>query len=210
MTSSPLSRRDLLAKCAALGVLTVGSALLLAEALNAWELQEARKATTWNELGPFYKKRAPHTRHLRTAGAPGLPLSVSGRVFDTHGNALPGATVEVWHADHRGEYDLSGYRYRASLVAGDGGSYGFDSVMPGHYPSRVCQHIHYLISAPGHKPLTTQLYFATDPVFEGDPDRNFTKDPLIRNRDLVRPVTIKGDAKAVVASVTFELVVEPL
>ena len=210
LTTSQLSRRDLLAKCAAFGALTLGSSLPLADALHAWEQQEGRKPTAWNELGPFYKKRAPRTLHLRPAGDPGLPLSVSGRVFDTRGHALPGATVEVWHADHRGEYDLDGYRYRTTLVADDKAAWSFDSVMPGHYPSRVCQHIHYLVSAPGHKPLTTQLYFATDPVFDGDPDRNFTKDPLIRNRELVRPVMIKGDPKAIVAAVTFELVVEPL
>ena len=82
--------------------------------------------------------------------------------------------------------------------------------MPGHYPQRVCQHIHYLASAEGHKPLTTQLYFATDPVFEGDPDKNFRRDPLIGSRDLVRPVSIGGDPKSILASVAFEIVLERL
>jgi protocatechuate 3,4-dioxygenase beta subunit len=82
--------------------------------------------------------------------------------------------------------------------------------MPGHYPGRVCQHIHYLISAPGHKALTTQLYFATDPVFEGDPDRNYTRDPLIYSRELVRPVTLLGDPKDIRAAVNFEIVLERL
>jgi len=82
--------------------------------------------------------------------------------------------------------------------------------MPGHYPDRVCQHIHYLISAPGYKPLTTQLYFATDPVFEGDPDKNYTRDPVIQSRDLVRPVTLKGDPKDIHAAVLFPIVLERL
>jgi len=80
--------------------------------------------------------------------------------------------------------------------------------MPGHYPQRVCQHVHYLVSAPGHKPLVTQLYFATDPVFEGDPDKNYTRDPLIGSRELVRPVVIKGDPKEMIAAVKFDLVLE--
>ena len=80
--------------------------------------------------------------------------------------------------------------------------------MPGHYPDRVCQHIHYLATAPGHKTLVTQLYFATDPVFEGDPDKNFSKDPLVQSRELVRPVTIGGDPKAMYAAVAFELCLE--
>ena len=80
----------------------------------------------------------------------------------------------------------------------------------GHYPARVCQHIHYVVTAPGHQPFVTQLYFATDPVFEGDPDRNYTRDPLIQGRDLVRPVTLVGDPKEIHAAVDFELVLETL
>jgi protocatechuate 3,4-dioxygenase beta subunit len=143
-------------------------------------------------------------------GDPGLPLAVRGTVFDTRGDVLAGAKVEIWQADHHGLYDLDGYRYRATLFADRSGLYGFASVMPGHYPARTCQHIHYLISAPGHKPLITQLYFATDPVFEGNPDRNFTRDPLVLSRELVRPVVISGDPKAVQAAVSFDVVLERL
>ncbi|HEX8029722.1 MAG TPA: hypothetical protein VF491_14710, partial [Vicinamibacterales bacterium] len=147
---------------------------------------------------------------LRSASDPGLPLSVSGRVFGARGESLQGAAVEIWQANHEGLYDLDHYRYRAALIADREGKYAFESVMPGHYPARVCQHIHYVVSAPGHKPLITQLYFATDPVFEGDPDKNFKKDPLVLSRELVRPVTLTGDPKAVKANVTFELVLEQL
>jgi protocatechuate 3,4-dioxygenase beta subunit len=208
LSASRLSRRELLSKCAALGALTVGSSLALADVLDAWQQQETRKPTAWNELGPFYKKAAPRGTHLRVPTDPGLPLAVKGRVLDTRGNVVPGASLEIWHTNHLGQYDLSGYRFRTTLVADGSGGYAFDSVMPGHYPARVCQHIHYLVRAPGHKLLTTQLYFGTDPVFEGDPDRNYTKDPLIGARELVRPVTITGDPKAITAAVTFEIVME--
>ena len=130
--------------------------------------------------------------------------------MNVRGETLPGASIEIWQADHHGHYDLDGYRYRTTLLADAHGRYAFDSVMPGHYPARVCQHIHYLVMAPGHKPLTTQLYFATDPVFEGDPDRNYTRDPLIQGRDLVRPVMLQGDPKEIQATVSFEVVLEPL
>ena len=81
---------------------------------------------------------------------------------------------------------------------------------PGHYPARGCQHIHYVVTAPGHKPLVTQLYFATDPVFDGDPDKNYGKDPLIISRELVRPVTLTGDPKTIQAAVQFDVVLERL
>jgi protocatechuate 3,4-dioxygenase beta subunit len=179
-------------------------------AIDAQERAAAKKPTQWNEIGPFYKRLAPNQAQMRTASDPGLPLTVHGAVYDTRGDALAGAKLEIWHADHHGLYDLDGYRFRTALVAGAQGKYSFDSIMPGHYPSRVCQHVHYLVTAPGHKPLITQLYFATDPVFEGDPDRNYTKDPLVLSRELVRPVTLAGDPKAIQANVIFEPVLERL
>src|SRR5271170_2190596 len=207
----PISRRDVLAKCMALGFVTSAANLLPSTLAEAWEQNEIiRKPTPTVELGPFYKRRAPGSNILREPGDPGMPLAVSGQVFDTRGSIIPAATVEVWQTNHLGLYDLDGYRYRAKLVTGAEGKYDFSSVMPGHYPARVCQHVHYLVTAPGHKPLTTQLYFATDPVLEGDPDKNYTRDPLITSRELVRPVTLIGDPKDMYAAVRFELVLELL
>ena len=82
--------------------------------------------------------------------------------------------------------------------------------MPGHYPDRVAQHVHYMVKASGCKPLVTQLYFATDPAFHGDPDHNFSNDPLVHSRELVRPVLLTGDPKDPMARVTFELCLERL
>ena len=64
------------------------------------------------------------------------------------------------------------------------------------------------MTAPGFQPLITQLYFATDEAFEGDPDRHYKKDPLITSRSLVRPVTLAGRPDAPLGSVEFELVLE--
>jgi protocatechuate 3,4-dioxygenase beta subunit len=203
-----LTRRDLLHKAFGFGGITVVSSFSAASLIDAWaaQAQQTRKLTPPNDLGPFYKKRAPENPNMRDPRDPGLPLAVSGGVYNEKGEILHDATVEVWHTDHLGHYDLEGYRYRAKLHPNAKGKYAFNSVIPGHYPDRVCQHIHYLVTAPGHKPLITQLYFATDPVFEGNPDKNFTRDPLIHTRELVRPVMLTGDPKDVFAAVQFELV----
>lgn len=211
MRYDALNRRDLLLKCATLGVLKFAPPICLESMAFAQEPTGVlRKPTPWNELGPFYKRKAPKSTKLRAPGDPGMPVSVSGRVFDTRGHGIEGARIEVWHADHQGRYDLDGYRFRSALVSDATGTYGFDSVIPGHYPARVCQHIHYIVQAPGHKTLTTQLYFATDPVFDGDPARNYTRDPLILDSQLVRPVMLKGDPSDLVAAVNFEIVLEKL
>jgi protocatechuate 3,4-dioxygenase beta subunit len=203
------SRRDVLRQCLAAGVLVAPAGWAEAETLYAWfDAQAKREPTPHVEMGPFYKRRAPPNAMLRAAGDKGTPLTVNGRVITVNGDVVPNATIEVWQANDDGFYDLDGYRFRASLVPGASGKYAFESVMPGHYPARVARHVHYFVTAPGHKALSTQLYFATDEVFEGNPDKNFTKDPLITSRTLVRPVTLTGTTTAALAKVEFELVME--
>ena len=207
-----LTRREILEGCVALGSVVIISSAPARAMLNAFQQREAERhrPTPPNEIGPFYKKNAPATSVFRTPGDPGMPLVLSGQVFNTRGDELPNAVVEVWQTDHLGHYDLDGYRYRGKLPLDKTAAYKLDSVMPGHYPDRVCQHVHFAVTAPGHKPLITQLYFATDPVFEGDPDHNFTRDPLIHSRELVRPVTLVGDPHDIQAAVRFELCLEIL
>jgi protocatechuate 3,4-dioxygenase beta subunit len=201
-----LNRRDLLAKCMALGVVAstadlVPSVVAAASAQN----ETLRQLIPAAEL----ERSAPRTNTLRAPGDPGIPLVVSG-VFSTRGEAIPEAIVEIWQTNHLGIYDIDGYRYRAKLITNAEGKYDFSSVMPGHYPARLCQHVHYLVTAPGHQPLTTQLYFATDPVFEGNPDKNYARDPPVTSRELVRPVTLVGDPKEDIHPARFELVLDTL
>ncbi|HET9038144.1 MAG TPA: hypothetical protein VFN45_18165 [Myxococcaceae bacterium] len=194
----PLTRRELVEAGLTLGVAVVASPALGASAA-------ALPLTPESGLGPYYKRGAPTATSLVGPGDPGLPLVVSGRVFDRAGKPLSGAVLEVWHADARGAYDLAGYRYRASIVAGPDGSYRFLTVMPGHYPERLAQHIHYRVSAAGRKVLVTQLYFATDPAFAGNPDQNWRKDPILADRRLIRPVTLE-DSGGPRAAVVFDTV----
>lgn len=208
--SGSFSRRDVLRMCTAFGALTLAMPLPVEAALDLIQAAEDRGSspTPTTVMGPFFKKSAPRTAVLRTASDPGLPLSVKGRVSDVRGDSLNGAMIEVWQADHFGRYDIEGYRYRATLVAGRVGEYEFESVMPGHYPDRVAQHVHYLVRAPGHKPLVTQLYFATDQIFEGNPAKNFHRDPLVPSMDVVRPVVLTGNPQAPQVSVVFDLCLE--
>jgi protocatechuate 3,4-dioxygenase beta subunit len=206
-----LTRREILGKClGSLGILFSFPVVGGGEAMAAQRETQHRRPTPPNEIGPFYKKSAPKTAMLRSPGDPGMPLMVRGQVFNTRGDALPNAVIEVWQADHLGQYDLDGYHYRAQLPLDAAGAYQFDSVIPGHHPDQVSQRIHYLVLAPGHKPLITQLYFATDPVFDGDPDHNFARDPLLHNRELVRAVVLAGDPHDMQAIVHFDVVLELL
>jgi protocatechuate 3,4-dioxygenase beta subunit len=199
-----LTRRQILENCIVRGTLLASVPMSQSRLLALWQDKE----TADNEIGPFFKKGAPETTMLRVEGDPGFPLHVSGRVVDTKGQLVPNARLEIWQADHLGHYDLKGYRYRAKMGVSGKAEYQFVTVMPGHYPDRVSQHIHYMVSAPGHKTLITQLYFATDTAFGGDPDKNYTKDPILESRELIRPVTLVEEAATAHAAVTFELCLE--
>lgn len=100
-------------------------------------------------LGPFYKPDAPE--RART----GAGLVVAGAVRSAKVCApLPGARVEWWSADERGQYrdDL-----RATQHADAQGRFTYETVSPGRYPGRP-PHLHVKITAPNHKPLVTQIY----------------------------------------------------
>ena len=148
-----LTRRDVLQKCVALGSVVIASQFSPEAMLAAFQDREkqVRQPTPPNELGPFYKRLTPVNNMLRAPGDPGMPLTLFGQVFDTRGDIVPGATIEIWQTNHHGHYDLNGYRYRGKLNVDKSGAYSFESVVPGHYPDRICQHTHYLVMAPGHK-----------------------------------------------------------
>lgn len=203
--SRVMNRRELLERCAAAGMLLGVSDI--GRLSRAWAAT-GRRPTPACELGPFYKRNTPSQSKLRSDRDPGMPLALAGAVYDTRGDLLSTATVELWHANATGHYDVSGDRFRATLKVGEKARYAVDTVIPGHYSGRVSQHVHYLVRAPGYRPLVTQLYFATDPVFGGEPAKNFTRDPLVTSAELVRPVTISGDPDRPIANVSFDLVLE--
>ncbi len=99
--------------------------------------------------GPFYKPNAP----VREATGKGLVVRGVVRSAATC-EALKGARVEWWQANAKGDYDDA---HRGSLMTGDGGAYRFETDSPPPYFGRP-SHIHLKAFAPGHQPLTTQLY----------------------------------------------------
>lgn len=123
--------------------------LVLAASTAPAAQERGCRPTSPDMLGPFYKPNAPE--RTRT----GTGLVVTGAVRSASGcTALPGARVEWWSADERGEYrdDL-----RATQHADAAGRFTYETVAPGRYPGRP-PHLHVRITAPNHKPLVTQLY----------------------------------------------------
>ena len=89
-------------------------------------------------------------------------LMLSGFVLGTDCKALPGAVLDFWQADAKGDYDNEGFRLRGHVVADAQGRYRLETIVPGSYPGRT-RHIHVKVQPPGGRVLTTQLYFPDDP-----------------------------------------------
>lgn len=207
------TRRQMLENCIVRGSLLAGATTLSNSQLLAfWEQGEAQahKPTATEVLGPFYRKGAPNNTTLRINGEPGFPLRVTGKVVNTKGQKVPGAKVELWQADHKGLYDVEGYRYRTRLEVEAASEYTVETILPGHYDDRPAQHIHYLITAPGHKTLITQAYFATDPFFDGEPYKNYRKRNMVSSPELIRPVSLYEGPGPARAAIQFDICLETL
>lgn len=158
--------------------------------------------------GPLYVAGAPQSTGFArlddgTESAQGEVLFMQGTVYDTAGKPLPGAKVEVWHANLLGNYSFfdktqSAFNLRRTIVTDALGRYGFRSNMPMGYgcpPQGTTQrlldllgrhgrrpaHIHFFVSAPGHRKLTTQINI--------DGDAHLWDDFAFASRDgLVPPI----------------------
>ena len=143
--------------------------------------------------GPVYVAGAPEsTGHARldNGNEPGETLVMRGRVLAENGEPVRDALVEVWHANHLGNYShfdksQAEFNLRRSIRTDENGTYSFRSVVPigysvppegktqqlldllgrhGHRPA----HIHFFVSAPGFRKLTTQINIEGDPYLWDD------------------------------------------
>lgn len=162
--------------------------------MDALEEEAGLKGGTPRTIeGPLYVAGAPLVRYeARLDDDPdeGETLFMHGRVTDLDGRPVPGAIVEVWHANSRGNYSFfdptqSPFNLRRSIETDVRGRYRFRSIMPAGYGvppggpterlldrlgrhGRRPAHIHFLVSAPGYRHLTTQINIAGDPLLHDD------------------------------------------
>lgn len=139
--------------------------------------------------GPLYVAGAPESvgfarmddgSELDTADT----LFIEGTVTDAEGNIIEGAKVEVWHANSLGNYSFfdksqSDFNLRRTIFTDQDGKYVAQTTMPVGYgcpPEGTTQfvlnklgrhgnrpsHVHYFVSAPGYRKLTTQFNIEGD------------------------------------------------
>jgi len=143
--------------------------------------------------GPLYVAGAPLSKYearLDDGKDDAVPLFMRGQVRDTNGKPLAGAIVDVWQANTGGTYSWfdptqSEFNLRRRIETDAQGNYRFRSIVPSGYgcpPTGPTQqlldqlgrhgqrpaHIHFFISAPGHRHLTTQINLSDDPYLHDD------------------------------------------
>jgi len=143
-------------------------------------------------LGPLYCEGAPDLpRGSNLAnGVKGEPTFYSGRVLSVDGRPLENALLDIWSGDGEGNYDMqmpeeTGMKARGTIRTDAEGRYWFRSIRPTFYPvptdgpvGRMLRkmgrhpyrpgHIHMIVSAPGHLPVTTHLFVAGSQYLDSD------------------------------------------
>ncbi len=169
---APEGRRHLLQALAVAPLATIGSMGLIAPTLARAdptpECGEKNEPTLRQTAGPFYKPRSPQRTSLIDSGMKGEILMLTGLVLSTSCQPVAGAVLDFWHCDSKGDYDLSGFRFRGHQLSGADGAFRLATILPGVYPGRA-RHIHVKVQAPNRPVLTTQLYFPG----EADNSRDF-------------------------------------
>jgi catechol 1,2-dioxygenase len=139
-------------------------------------------------VGPFWRANQPllpDGARIASASTPGAELTVHGRVMSLDGSPIAGARVETWQASPKGLYEnqddeQEDMNLRGRFETDADGRFSFVSVRPAGYPVPVdgpCgellaaqvrhsmrpAHLHFIIIAPGHKVLATQMFDEDDP-----------------------------------------------
>jgi hydroxyquinol 1,2-dioxygenase len=150
-------------------------------------------ATESTVLGPFHVVESPARELGDTIDlvGTGMPCVVTGRVVSVDGTPLPGAELDVWQANEQGFYDVQQpdvqprTNGRGLFTADDAGEFWFRTIVPIHYPVPTDgpvgellkatgrhafrpAHIHFIVTAPGHRPLTTHIFVAGSEYIESD------------------------------------------
>jgi protocatechuate 3,4-dioxygenase beta subunit len=163
---------------------------MLVETINGQETPDATDSTV---LGPFHMVDSP-VRELGADASPdteGPRCVVSGRILSVDGAPIPNAEIDIWQADTKGFYDVqqpgiqSIGNGRALLRSDPEGRFHFRSVVPMYYPIPTDgpvgelldaarrhpyrpAHIHFLVSAPGYRELTTHIFIGGSEYIESD------------------------------------------
>ena len=134
-------------------------------------------------LGPFFPREfAAGANDLRSPGARGEPIEITGRVVQADGRALDNVVLEIWQADGEGRFDNPVFCGWGRAATDSTGGYAFRTIKPGASQGRA-PHINFLILYSGlMRQLQTVMYFddSPDPVLDSLKER---REKLVAKRE---------------------------
>jgi protocatechuate 3,4-dioxygenase beta subunit len=154
-------------------------------------------------LAPQYEAAADAPSHVVVAdeNEPGERLAVTGRALDGT-KPVAGVSIYVFQTDVEGRYsrELTGNdaelnpRLHGAMRSDADGRYEYATVRPGHYDGNPA-HVHYLVRAPGYKPLLLDLWFEDDLELAARRNAGRPEIPVNfpPNTVAIRPVTRDAD-----------------
>lgn len=162
---------------------------MLVDGLNHRKEQDSTESSV---LGPFYREGAPRYEMGASIAndTPGESVRVTGIVRSIDGEPIKDAVLDVWQTAPNGLYEVQDpdqpeYNLRGVFTTGVGGRYDFCSVKPvsypipddgpvgkllgavGRHPFRPA-HIHFIVSAPDHQAVVTQIFADDDRYLDFD------------------------------------------
>lgn len=191
-------------------------------------------ATSSSVLGPFHVSGAPPLAvggdMKRDFGGP--VLLAEGVIRDTEGKPIAGAEIDIWQTAPNGLYASQDeaqdmFSFHGLMTVGDDGRYAFTTVKPVEYtvPTdgpvgdilRACgrhpwrpSHLHFIVTAPGFRPLVTEIFPEDDPYLDQDTVFGVRKDLVMTYQQkeaasFPQGMALSGQVNAPYLAVSFDV-----
>ena len=155
-------------------------------------LHSTTEGTSSSVMGPFHIEGAPDIPfgHDMKRHYEGEILLARGIVSDPGGTPIEGARLDIWQTAPNGLYssqdeEQDTYSFHGIQTTGADGRYGFTTVKPVSYEVPTDgpvgdilratgrhawrpSHLHYIVTAPGYRPLVTEIFPDDDPYLDED------------------------------------------
>jgi catechol 1,2-dioxygenase len=185
--------------------LLMGDILGISELVELINYQPDEKSVGPSLLGPFYLAGAPCRNRGESVAPddmPGTRVFISGIVLDrTNHKPIENAVIDFWQCDTRGLYEteepsIPKGSLRGKFKTDSKGTFEFVGLYPTPYPVIIDgpagdllvkqakhkyyrpAHLHFIASAQGYKPFTTQIFAETDVKLEDDPTFSATPNTI--------------------------------
>ena len=174
-------------------VILLSDVLGLSSLVEMLDYRGTAAATEQTVLGPFHVEGSVERQNgdsIIETETGGQRLHVSGTVRNETGEPIAGARLDVWQTANNGYYPMQDptqdpMNMRGVFLTDEAGRYSFITTRPVDYSvptdgpvgrlldatgrdSMRAAHTHFIVTAPGHYPVTTHFFDSESPYLQSD------------------------------------------